>query len=108
MGILVYGRVRPGGPVRTRAYAGVLTEMAYGAHEVARIAGISKNTLLRWLKQGKVPEVCRDRNGWRVFVQEDVDRVCAFARMTTPPGAYRGDVLPAPRRGGPNGTVEAA
>jgi hypothetical protein len=60
--------------------------MAFSAHEVASIAGISKNTLLRWLKQRKVPEVCRDRNGWRIFDQHDVDRICAFAHATTPPG----------------------
>jgi hypothetical protein len=62
--------------------------MAFTAHEVARAAGISKNTLLRWLKQGKVAEPFRDRNGWRVFQQEDVDRICAFANRTSPPGTY--------------------
>jgi len=62
--------------------------MAFSAHQVAGIAGISKNTLLRWLKQGKVPEVCRDRNGWRIFQQEDVDRVCAYAGRTSPPDAF--------------------
>ena len=59
--------------------------MAYSAHEVARIAGVSKNTLLRWLRQGKVSEVCRDRNGWRVFEQADVDCVRAYACRITPP-----------------------
>ncbi len=55
------------------------------AHEAARAAGISKNTLLRWLKQGKVPEVARDRNGWRIFSPGDVETITAFARKTTPP-----------------------
>ena len=63
--------------------------MAFSAHEVALAAGISKNTLLRWLKQGKVPEPFRDRNGWRVFQQEDVDRICAFANKTSPPDVYQ-------------------
>jgi len=58
------------------------------AHEVAGLAGISKNTLLRWLKAGKVPEVARDRNGWRVFSEEDVARVRAYAGKITPPDAY--------------------
>jgi len=58
------------------------------AHEVAKAAGISKNTLLRWLKAGKVPEVARDRNGWRIFTQDDVARVRAFADRTTPPGEF--------------------
>jgi hypothetical protein len=56
------------------------------ALEAARAAGISKNTLLRWLRQGKVPEVARDRNGWRIFSPRDVAAITAYARKTTPPG----------------------
>ncbi len=59
------------------------------AHEVARAAGISKNTLLRWLKAGKVPEVARDRNGWRIFSEEDLERVRAYAERTVPPEDVR-------------------
>ena len=87
------------------------------AHEVAELAGISKNTLLRWLKAGKVQEVARDRNGWRVFSEEDVARVRAFAGKITPPedyarivarpGASAPDVSPA-RCAGPDASGEAA
>jgi hypothetical protein len=62
-------------------------EETCSALEAARTAGISKNTLLRWLKQGKVPEVARDRNGWRIFSARDVATVTAYARKTTPPGS---------------------
>jgi predicted site-specific integrase-resolvase len=58
------------------------------AHEVAKLAGISKNTLLRWLKAGRVPEVARDRNGWRIFSEEDVARIRAHAGIITPPEVY--------------------
>ncbi len=58
------------------------------AHEVASRAGISKNTLLRWLKAGKVPEVARDRNGWRIFSEEDVARIRAYAGRITPAEVY--------------------
>ena len=60
------------------------------AHEVAKAAGISKNTLLRWLKAGKVPEVARDRNGWRIFTEDDVARVKAYAERTTPAEEFHG------------------
>lgn len=60
----------------------------YQAREAARMAGVSKNTLLRWLRQGKVKEVARDRNGWRIFSAEDVERICAYARMIVPPEAF--------------------
>ncbi len=59
------------------------------AQEVARAAGISKNTLLRWLKAGKVPEVARDRNGWRIFTEENLERVRAYATKTVPAEAFR-------------------
>ena len=65
-------------------------ERPFGALQAARAAGISKNTLLRWLKQGKVPEVARDRNGWRIFTTADIAAVAAFARKTTPPPAAGG------------------
>jgi DNA-binding transcriptional MerR regulator len=41
----------------------------------AKTLGVSKATLLRWFKQGKVDDVGRDRNGWRVFTSADVLRI---------------------------------
>ena len=43
--------------------------------EAARKAGISKATLLRWLKEGKIPEVARDIRGWRVFTEGEVEKI---------------------------------
>ena len=53
--------------------------------EVARDVGISPITLRRWLLSGKVPEVPRDRNGWRIFSNKDVQKIRAFATRKTPP-----------------------
>lgn len=66
-------------------FEGELMQRNLRAIEVAREAGISKNTLLRWLKAGKVPEVARDRNGWRIFSVSDLSRIKAYANRTTPP-----------------------
>lgn len=41
----------------------------------AEVLGISKSTLLRLLKAGKVEEVGRDRNDWRVFSPRDIERI---------------------------------
>ena len=41
----------------------------------ARELGVSKNTLLRWINIGKVHDVKRDRNGWRVFTETDISRI---------------------------------
>ena len=44
--------------------------------EVCRSAGISKATLLRWLKAGILEDApFRDRKGWRLFTTDDIDRI---------------------------------
>lgn len=53
--------------------------MAYSTSEVARTLGISRNTLLRWFREGRVPDGPRDRNGWRVFGEADVEALRAYA-----------------------------
>ncbi len=53
--------------------------------EAAKIAGISKATLLRWLKEGKIPETARDIRGWRVFTEEEVEHIREYANTITSP-----------------------
>jgi excisionase family DNA binding protein len=48
----------------------------YRTSEAAQIAGISRSTLLRWIDDGIVKdESRRDRRGWRLFTQADIDRL---------------------------------
>lgn len=47
----------------------------YSTEQAAEAAGISKSTLLRWIKHGVVPEVRRDRNNWRVFTRKDIQLI---------------------------------
>lgn len=62
------------------------TDYLYVA-ETAAAAGISKPTLLRWIKLGKIADAARrDRNGWRIFDQIEVDRIKAVAASTHPVG----------------------
>ncbi|HHE41302.1 MAG TPA: MerR family transcriptional regulator [Dehalococcoidia bacterium] len=52
----------------------------YHTTEAAQRAGISRSTLLRWLRQGRVPlPARRDRNGWRLFTQEDLEQLKTVA-----------------------------
>ena len=46
--------------------------------EVAKRIGVSKSTLLRWLDEGLVDDVERDWRGWRVWKQQDIERIKAF------------------------------
>jgi predicted site-specific integrase-resolvase len=41
----------------------------------AKALGVSKATLLRWFRAGKIAEVGRDRNKWRVFTSADIARI---------------------------------
>jgi hypothetical protein len=53
----------------------------YTAHEVAAQAGISKPTLLRWIKNKRVIDSARrDRNGWRMFTPAEVDAIRKLAQ----------------------------
>ncbi len=42
-------------------------ETYYRTHEVCKMAGISKSTLFRWLKDGTDERTERDWRGWRLF-----------------------------------------
>ena len=62
----------------------------YRTKQVAEQAGISKETLLRWLKDGKVKEPSRDRNGWRAFSDKDVKAIVNYAtKMIPSPGSLQ-------------------
>jgi DNA (cytosine-5)-methyltransferase 1 len=47
--------------------------------------GVAPITLKRWLLSGKVSEVARDRNGWRVFTPQDIERIRRYARTLRRP-----------------------
>jgi len=53
------------------------------AAEAAAAVGISKPTLLRWIKDGKVPDAQRrDRNNWRIFSPAEVEAIRTVAATT--------------------------
>ncbi len=47
----------------------------YSCSQAARALGVSRNTLLRWFREGRVSGVGRDRRGWRAFSEADLDRI---------------------------------
>ena len=54
----------------------------YWALEICRQAHISRSTLLRWLKKGVIEEPTRDRRGWRIFSEVDLERIKAEVGRT--------------------------
>ena len=65
----------------------MVQQSRFNLKQAAKQVGVSPITLKRWLLSGKVKEVPRDRNGWRVFTQSDVNRIRKFAETTNPPNA---------------------
>ncbi len=50
----------------------------YRTTEVCLAVGIGKSTLFRWVKEGIMKEAeYRDRKGWRLFTDDEIDRLKA-------------------------------
>jgi len=50
----------------------------YRTLEASKLAGISRATLFRWFREGIIEDMAiKDRRGWRLFTEEDIDKVRA-------------------------------
>jgi DNA-binding transcriptional MerR regulator len=59
----------------------------YRTAEVYRMVGISRATLFRWLKEDSLKEAkYRDRRGWRLFTEDEIDRLKAEANHISKTG----------------------
>jgi predicted site-specific integrase-resolvase len=52
----------------------------YRTSEVCNRAGISRATLFRWLKIGILPIRLKDRRGWSLFTENDLDLIRSEAK----------------------------
>jgi len=54
----------------------VRQQTCYRTTEVCEIVGISRSTLLRWIRDGILEDASlRDRRGWRLFTKADIKRI---------------------------------
>lgn len=59
-------------------------EEFYRIAEACQIVGASKNTFLRWVRDGILTDVeLRDRRGWRLFSGDDLNRLKAEVNRIT-------------------------
>lgn len=49
--------------------------MNYSTQQAADQLGVSRSTLLRWFREGRISSVGRDRNGWRELTAADLERI---------------------------------
>ena len=50
-------------------------QLYYSTTETCEEVGISRATLYRWLKRGLISELRKDRRGWRLFTDEDIQEL---------------------------------
>jgi site-specific DNA-methyltransferase (cytosine-N4-specific) len=55
----------------------------YTTKQVAEMAGVHRDTLLRWLRDGRIAEPERNRNGWRVFTKDQAQTIADYANGNT-------------------------
>lgn len=53
----------------------MLIKKFYSTAEVIKKVGISRNTLYNWFKQKKIKQVSRDKNGYRIFTDSDIEAI---------------------------------
>ncbi len=58
-------------------------KVCYRMLEACHEANIGRSTLLRWLKRGVIEEPIKDRRGWRIFSEEDLERIKAEVKRTS-------------------------
>jgi len=58
-------------------------QIYYGTSETCKKIGISRATLFRWLKEGILEKSYRDRRGWRLFTEDDLNKIRAEADRVT-------------------------
>jgi len=55
-------------------------EVYYTTSEICEEAGISRPTLFRWLRLGMFEEIRKNSRGWRVFTEDELNKVKAQTR----------------------------
>ena len=64
-------------------------QMYYRTLEACHMAGVSRATLFRWLKAGILEDAMpRDRKGWRLFTENDINRIKSEATRVISSGAF--------------------
>lgn len=56
----------------------------FSTRQVAEMAGVHRDTLLRWLREKRIAEPTRDRNGWRAFSLEETQAIMRYAEALPP------------------------
>ncbi len=50
-------------------------ESTYSSSDICTKFDVTKNTLFKWEKEGKIKKVNKDWRGWRLYTEQNVDEV---------------------------------
>jgi predicted site-specific integrase-resolvase len=56
-------------------------ERVYSRTEVARICGVSTQSLRLWEDAGVIPQATRDENGYRYWTEAEVEQIEKYAEI---------------------------
>jgi excisionase family DNA binding protein len=62
----------------------------YRTLEACQKIGVSRATLFRWLKDGILEKHYKDRRGWRIFTEEDLNKIGTEAKRIEVEYAFPG------------------
>jgi excisionase family DNA binding protein len=65
-------------------------QIYYKVSEACKKTGVSRATLFRWLKQGILEKHHKDRRGWRIFREGDLNKIQAEAKKIKVEYAFPG------------------
>lgn len=54
-------------------------DLYYTTREACREVAVSRATIFRWLRKGVLKQLRKDRRGWRLFTEDDLDILRAEA-----------------------------
>jgi len=64
-------------------YITINNKKFYRTSEAAKRVGVSRSTLLRWFRTGTLKNsITRDRRGWRLFSEDDIEKIEAEVNHT--------------------------
>ena len=69
----------------------------YKTSEACKKAGVSRATLYRWLKTGILEKHYKDRRGWRIYTEEDVNKIRKEVKRIEVEYAFTNKELSRPR-----------
>ena len=59
-------------------------QILYLTSEACEMAGISRGTLFRWMREGIIEDAARkNRNGWRLFTENEINKIRAEANRVS-------------------------